>query len=356
MSYNKEQVKEKIELEDIYNLLEFFNAEPQDFHSYIIAKTICHNGDTHKLYYYDNTKLFKCYSGDCGAFDIFELVQKVQDIDLNAAIYFVVNFLNLQWQIDEDYDAEVEMITEDFRRYEKLSKLNKIKKDLVDFKELPDYIRYFPQPHIKNWEEEGISYDICKYMNIRYNPLNGSILIPHYDPLGKLIGIRQRTLIQEDEKYGKYRPTKLQGKLCNHPLAFNLYGLNKAKNNIADMEMAIVVESEKSVLQYLTYFGTKSNICVAVCGSSLSNYQFQLLQDCGIRELVIGFDKDFKELKSEEHQQVENKLMKIYNRYNQLVNVSFLFDLENNVLGYKDSPLDCGKDAFLHLFRNRIML
>ena len=186
-------------------------------------------------------------------------------------------------------------------------------------------------------------------MDIKYNPVNGVILIPHYDALGRLIGIRQRTLVKEDEIYGKYRPTRFHGQLCNHPLAFNLYGFDKAKQNIMDMEIAIVVESEKSVLQYISYFGTKSNICVAVCGSSLSNYQFQMLKKCGIKELVIGFDKDFEELKSVEHKQVEKKLMKIYNRYNQEVNVSFLFDLENNVLGYKDSPLDCGKEAFLHL-------
>ncbi len=38
MSYDKELVKEQIELEDIYNLLDFFNAEPQMFNTYIIAK------------------------------------------------------------------------------------------------------------------------------------------------------------------------------------------------------------------------------------------------------------------------------------------------------------------------------
>lgn len=110
MSYNKERVKEQIELEDIYNILEFFEGEPQLFDTYIIAKTICHDGDTHKLYYYDNTKLFKCYTGDCGSFDIFELIQKVQVIDLNSSIYFVVNFLNLHSEIEEDYNEDKERL------------------------------------------------------------------------------------------------------------------------------------------------------------------------------------------------------------------------------------------------------
>ena len=110
MSYDKETVKEVIELEDIYNLLEFLNAEPQMYSNYIVARTICHNGDTHKLYYYENTSLFKCYTGACGSFDVFELIQKVQEVDLNTSIYFIVNFFNLQHKIDE---ADEESYSED---------------------------------------------------------------------------------------------------------------------------------------------------------------------------------------------------------------------------------------------------
>ena len=349
MTYNKEEAKEQIEIEDVFNLLEFFEAEPQIFGDHIVAKTICHEGHSHKLYFYSNTKLFHCFSGDCGTFDIFELVQKKQGVDLNTAIYFVVNFLNIQSFLEEEYDADAAELLSDFNRYNKIVQIESSIKEEAIFPEIPNYIEHYPQPTILNWEKEGISAEVCRYMNIHYNPINGSILIPHYDINNRLIGIRQRTLVKEDEVYGKYRPARLQGQLCNHPLAFNLYGMNQARENIEDMKIAIVVESEKSVLQYLSYFGTKSNICVAVCGSSLSNYQFQLLMQCGIEELVIGFDKDFEEFNSDEYYQVEDKLMKIYNRFHQRTNVSFLFDKENNTLGYKNSPMDCGRDAFLKL-------
>lgn len=358
MTYNKEEVKELLELEDIYNLFEYFNAEPQMYSSYIVAKTICHNGDTHKLYYYENTQLCKCYTGSCGSFDIFELVRKIEpDLDLNKAIYFVVNFFNLQSKL-EDVDAD-EYSIEDFKIFKNYNKLNEIeiKNDKVRLPQIINYIEHYPCPHILNWEKEGISYDVCKFMDVRYNPVNGSIIIPHRDSDDRLVGIRQRTLVTEDEIYGKYRPARFQGQLCNHPLAFNLYGLNVAKNNIRNLRTAIVVESEKSVLQYISYFGTKNDICVAVCGSSLSRYQFHLLLDLGIQELVIGFDKDFEFFEGEDFENVTNKLQKIYDKYSCYVNVTFLFDnKEDNVLGYKDSPLDKGKDVFLHLWRNRIVL
>ena len=284
-------------------------------------------------------------------------MQKVRDInDLNKAVYFVVNFFNLQSQIDE---ADDDFSIEDWKIFSRYEKINDI--DINTEKiELPLYdelmLRYFPQPLIIPWLKEGITKDVCDYMGIRYNPENGVILIPHKDENGRLIGIRQRTLVQEDEKYGKYRPTKIQNQLCNHPLAFNLYGLDKAKNNIKDMGAALVVESEKSVLQFMSYFGTAADICVAVCGSSLSKYQFQLLLDAGAKEIIIGFDKDFDEIGTEEYNKVVDKLQKIYDKYSPYVNISFLFDKENNQLGYKDSPLDCGKEKFLYLFRNRVIL
>ena len=109
MSYSKEDVKELIEIEDVYTLLEYLDAEPQMYSDYIIAKTICHNGDSRKLYYYAESGLFKCYTHCEDAFDVFELIQKILDInDLNKAIYWVVNFFNLTHKLSdaETYDSE----------------------------------------------------------------------------------------------------------------------------------------------------------------------------------------------------------------------------------------------------------
>ena len=57
----------------------------------------------------------------------------------------------------------------------------------------------------------------------------------------------------------------------------NLYNLNNSKNNIKRVGKAIVFESEKSCLQYASYFGTYNDISVACCGSNISAYQIHLL-------------------------------------------------------------------------------
>ncbi len=65
----------------------------------------------------------------------------------------------------------------------------------------------------------------------------------------------------------------------------------------------------------MSYFGTANNICVAACGSSISRYQFELLEKLGIKEMVIAFDHDFKDYNSKESLDVQEKLpalLKIY--------------------------------------------
>ena len=356
MGYDKAKVKESIEPENVYDILEYFGAEPEMYSDYIISRTICHNGigeGSKKLYYYFENSMFNCYT-ECGAFDIFELVEKVKNIDLNSAIYFVVNFLNLQ--IDLDNDIDIKDNQEDWKIFNRY----KEQKDVIvndNTIELPEYdisiIQHYPQPIISSWS--NISKEVCDFAQIHYDPLGGNILIPHFDQNDRCVGIRQRTIIQEQEKKGKYKPWRVHGELYNHALGFNLYGLNWAKERIGEIQTAVVTESEKSVLAYMSYYGTGNNICVATCGSSLSKYQFKLLKDAGCKEIVIAFDHDFDEYGSDESLKVEEKIAKIGNKYKPYMNMSVVFDREN-ILGYKASPLDQGKDVFMYLFKNRIML
>ena len=55
------------------------------------------------------------------------------------------------------------------------------------------------------------------------------------------------------------------------------------------------MNGEKSCLLYQSYFGIDNDISVAVCGSNLTNYQIQLLKSLDVEEIVIAFDKQFKE-------------------------------------------------------------
>ena len=193
----------------------------------------------------------------------------------------------------------------------------------------------------------------CSNTGIRYNPGSQGIIIPHFDINNNLVGIRERTLIKENETNGKYKPAILNAKMYNHPLAFNLYNINNSKENIKKIRKVIVFEGEKSCLLYASYFGIDSDISVACCGSSLSTFQINTLLSLGIDEMIIAFDKQYQEIGDEEFKSWIKKLKQISQKVRKFTQVSFIFDTEK-ILGYKDSPIDNGKDKFLYLLSNRL--
>ena len=135
----------------------------------------------------------------------------------------------------------------------------------------------------------------------------------------------------------------------------NLYNFNYSKDAIGIIQKAIVFEGEKSTLLYKSYFGIENDISVACCGSNLSTYQVQLLIEAGAKEIVIAFDRQFQEINDDEYKHLTKNLMKINSKYKNDVVISFIFD-KNMITGYKDSPIDCGPDIFLQLFKERIVL
>ncbi|MGN0992838.1 MAG: hypothetical protein ACI4PE_02845 [Bacilli bacterium] len=116
-----EEIKEKIEeiknnltLDQIESLLFDLGAEPYRQGNIIISKTICHCGESHKLFYYDNTKLFRCYTECSDIFDIFELIIKVQkilgnDFTLFKALKFIINFFNIN-DTNKDFFKELNQL------------------------------------------------------------------------------------------------------------------------------------------------------------------------------------------------------------------------------------------------------
>ena len=360
--YDKDTLKENLSIEEVFDLVSELGGEPIMGNGLFTARTICHGGDSHKLYYYPNTHLFHCYTG-CGdsSFDIYDLVLRVnktagiQNFTLSKAISFVARYFGYTaetFEFADNQDASEDWkIINNFKRKKEKSPPQIIELKIYDNK----ILKNLPHPHIIPWEQEDITFNIAEARGICYDPINEGIVIPHYNINGELIGIRERTLIKENEVYGKYRPAYLNGKLYNHPLGFNLYNLNNSKTAISTFQKAIVFEGEKSCLKYASYFGQESDISVACCGSNLINYQVKLLLSLGIKEIIIALDKQFQKIGDEEWQKWVIKLKTLYNKYGNYVNISYMFD-KNNLLGYKDSPIDCGKDTFLELFKRRVTI
>lgn len=370
MRYNKDEIKEQLSFQQVYDYIAELGGNPRIDAAngeVIIAQTICHNPahtGSHKLYYYHNSHLCKCFT-ECGdTFDLFDLtrraikIQRGDELSLPQAVSYVANYFGLSSAKDENFSDLRERLQdwEILRNYQDTNSMSKEKKR-VEFKTFDESIlMHFPRPRIEPWLREGIAQEVMDAHGICYNPISQGIVIPHYDENGVLIGVRERTLIKEEEQYGKYRPAIINGVMYNHPLGFALYNLEHAKENIRRMGVAIVAEGEKSCLKYASYFGMENDICVATCGSNLIQHQIDLLLSYGAKEICIAFDKQFQEIGDTEFKQWVKKLTALHDKYSKLVSISFIFDTKGDMLGYKESPLDRGADVFIQLFKERVKL
>ena len=94
---------------------------------------------------------------------------------------------------------------------------------------------------------------------------------------------------------------------------------------------------------------------MAICGSSFINYQAWLLIQQGAKEIIICLDKQFQETGDDEFKKLVKNLKGIHNKYGKYATISFAFD-KDNLLGYKDSPIDKGKETFIELYKRRVNL
>lgn len=346
---NLKTIENKLTDEQVIKLVTNLGSDTYiDNPSYIQFKTICHNEDPSeaslKLYYYKKNKKFHCYT-DCGDnFNIFELFKRRYELlgkEYNFYKDIVLVIADGQ-EIDGFEDDFTKKYVSDFDKYN--NKFNKIIIDEIS----ENLLNTFTFSPTLEWLNDGISIEAMKDYNILYSINTNKIIIPHYNDENKLIGIRGRALNEEDIAIGKYMPITIEGKIYSHPLSYNLYGLNKVKNNIKRSGIAIVTESEKGVLQFQTMFGKENNYCVAACGSILHAYQVELLKKYNVKKILIAFDKEGKDWREQE--KYFNKLEKMCKQYKNYAEMGFIFDTKN-LLNLKDSPTDKGKETFLKLYK-----
>ena len=317
---------------------------------HIEFKTICHNIDPEeaslKLYYYKKNNMFHCYTACGDTFNIYELFKR--RFELLGIPYSFYEDVVLKIAGDQDVEElNSERYVSDLNRYKKT--ITNVNIPTIN----PTILKIFVFYPTIEWLKDGISEDAMRDYNILYSIGQNKIIIPHYDINGNLIGIRGRSLSEEDLTLGKYMPVLIEGRLYSHPLGYNLYGLNKVKENIKRMKIAIVAESEKAALQYQTMFGKENNVCVAACGSSFHLYQLDLLMRAGAEKVLIAFDKEGENWK--EQDKYYNKLKDICERYKAKCNMGFIYDFKN-LLKLKESPFDRGKDTFLKLAQTAIWI
>ena len=344
-----EEIISNLDVDSVISMMEKLGADRHsDRGAYVVFPTICHNIDASeasmKLYFYKDTKLFVCYT-ECGNMSIFKFLKHYYETrqieyDWYQDIYEVVrdcsNFKGVDGFVVEKYKSLRD-------RYE----VKRKEKTLPEYPAhvLDCFVHSYPQ----EWLDDGITKETMDRFDISYSISQNKIIIPHYDLLGRLVGIRGRALNEwEVENIGKYAPIQIEGVWYKHPLSMNLYGLDKTFMDVRRNGICYLFESEKSVLQMNGF--SMPNCSAAVCGSNFNKYQLNILMKfCAPSEIVICFDQE--ELPGEE--KYFNKLWNICQKYKQYCNFSFVYDREG-LLNLKDSPTDKGEEVFLQLLKKRV--
>ena len=362
MNWDKDKIKESLTIDQISEIMfELGSNPPRKMKDAYAFQTICHQGKSHKLYYYENNYTFYCYT-ECGAMDIYEVVLRAKrhmgvDLSFGQAVAFVANIAGIKagsFYSNSLADfARRQTLINDWDWISKFTKLNRNTQKPVCEEINDNILQIFSNLHHSDWLNEGITNQTMEKYEIGYYGKDNAITIPHRDIDGRLIGIRKRNLNKKEVELGmKYTPVRIQGVDLSHKLGWNLYGLYQNKDVIRKLGKVVLWEAEKSVLKMDAWY-PDNNFSVSLCGSNLTSEQITLLLSLGIREVIIGLDKQFEDCDSKAAQLWAKKNINMALRLAPYFQVFVIWD-SNNLLDYKDAPCDKTKEILETLMRDKI--
>lgn len=345
----------KMNSSDIIRLMEKLGV-PESMIKYgnssLIFPTICHNemsnDPSHKLYYYEATKRFYCYT-NCKSMSVFDFIIKVYQTR------------GYKIEFREAYNILDEIVSKRIKNgFAILSNPKPLVPDKIEKnweEQLPVYNHHIlecftQQPRFLDvWMSEGIDYDVLVEFGVRFDMVRNRIVFPILDRNGRLVGIRVRNFNQEDIDSGrKYMPLWHNEELYNCPKMMVVYGYYQNKAVIKKLKEVIVFEAEKSVLKYGSCF--TQNKSVAVGGSSFSQYHSIILKDAGVTKIVLAFDNDYSE-DGDKYYGLKKMIKEAKKIQGMGFEVEIIYDWEQEYLGNKDAPIDLGRTVYSKLYRER---
>jgi len=188
--------------------------------------------------------------------------------------------------------------------------------------------QYIPILHQK-WYNNGINFKTRKMFDIGYDLKSERIIFSVHDKYGELIGIKGRSINDQEEK--KY--------IYLYPCfkSIELFNYHRAYDFIQKTKRVYIFEGAKTTM-FATQWGYPN--CVSIEGDDISPVQVYLLKKLGIDiELYFLFDsgKDIKFIKQQINQ-IKNRKIKVFKQDNGLLNIK-----------NKESPVDLGKETFIKL-------
>jgi len=364
---DKDYLLEIITEENILSILANYNIYPYSNkikENEIWFETVCHGGNSHKLCYFRDSKTFYCYT-NCGFMSIFSFLMKIINGSFSDTLKLIAKELgiNNRQGFTKNYNSETRKEFSVINKY--LSIRRKKPKELIHLPKInnSNIMNYFEKDvFYQGWIDEGISIRTMQKFGISWYESQKSIIIPHKNIYGEIVGIRRRSL-QEKDKDNKYMPLILEGEIYSHSLNMNFYGLWEHLDAIKRFKKVVIVESEKSCMLAQEYYGDNAFV-IATCGFNISNWHRDVLLRLNVNEIILGFDKDFKLLNFEDYDENSPEYLKFDRYVKRIESLAYklspffttyvLWDTFEKLPEAKDSPFDRGREVLEFLMKNKI--
>lgn len=339
----------------------------------------CHNGDNHSALFDPTTLKVHCFSECGGGMYLHTWVMRALGLP-NVAV--AKDFLE-DWMDGKDIDWDSAHSNVRFEGYQERPYQPEHIEPLEGMLEEDLKVLWstaegdIPTLTKLLWAKiDGISPDIMQSFGVKFDTSSRGIFLPHHNILGDVVGVYLRSFLplrkQIRDKYpdmpytelikfprAKYvpvlRPPHRQTEektSWSFPNSKNLYGLHLAEKAIKENQIAIILEGGKSVMLAHQY-GYPFAVATHTYGAHLNH--ISMLIECGAKEIILAFDKQYEDEKGKQYELYEHKTKELARKICKFCNVSRIVS-RNNEISYKDAPIDCGRDTFIHLYNNREIL
>ena len=325
--------------------------------------TICHNinGGGYNLAFNKDTRSFCCFSECSCSYSLLSLIKKRRELlGEPCSTYQSLKWLCNELGIEFNFKEEVKQVNTNIYKWQNtLLKYTKNYSNATNQIYDKAILNYLTPCYYEPWLKEGITKESLDKFDIRwYNRLQ-QVVIPVYDDEGNLVGTHDRNTNPESIDYAKYDHLRmLDGTEYKFQMGLVLYGLNMNKADIERTRTAILFEAPKSVIHIDGFYDY--NISVAMFGMNLQKAKLKLLLKYGVNKFIIALDRQYKNVMINDEYTKEflkyrekvDRIIDMIRPYAQEIGVVWDND-EDRFLGYKDSPVDQGKEVWEKLFERR---
>ena len=263
--------------------------------------------------------------------DLFTYISEQRLVDFKDIISIVRKILKID---DFSIFREPQGIFGGF--YEKIRKKNEYTCRTYDESILNKYVALANMRFIR----DNITIDAQQFFNIRYDVESQGIVIPIYNQVGELMGVKVRCNYDVQDGEMKYYY------LIPCQMSQTLYGYSQNYNYLVN-NVIYIFESEKSVMQCYSY-GIRN--CVALGSGSISRKQVQMLLELNPKKIIFMHDVGFD---------LENilrniNIVKSYSRFSE-VELGY-WDFFDRLYDNKVSASDLGKKELLRIMDTEIKM